>query len=283
MLRWLREHNAKSTGDPVQFFGFDVPGGLGNFLAALDAVDEYLAKVDPPLGQATASLRRLMPENPDPIGIIEFTAYKTRSKADRDALSVGLAELAARFESMRPSYIKNSDESSFLLAEHHLRLARGLDMFMRGSADIDMDELLEDPESAFQTKVSVLTGISSRDAASAQTIQILLNAFPESRIVLGAQNGHIQKVPLKLNKDWLPLSAAGHHLETSLGEDYVAIGVSCGSGQVPGIVPNKDVRGGFQTVVKDLEAPQPGSIDHLLDTSGPGLAAWGPEDGEARR
>lgn len=109
----------------------------------------------------------------------------------------------------------------------------------------------------FEGGVQTYLAPGRRDKAMADmTLGVLKEAGEDAKIVLWAHNGHVGKSPLRyLGSDEL---AAGGHLAAALGEQYLAIGFSFGSGD---FVANdqKDGKWWFRTYGVD-PAPE-GSLE----------------------
>jgi erythromycin esterase len=87
----------------------------------------------------------------------------------------------------------------------------------------------------------------------------------EERLLVLAHNQHIQRTPCAL--PWLPETATlGHHLAASLGPRYLAIGTTCGSGEVIGV---EVAAGGTEAwdlrdVIRELDPLGSDTIDGLI-------------------
>ena len=79
---------------------------------------------------------------------------------------------------------------------------------------------------------------------------------------MAAHNSHIQRTPVPTPA--FPLSAMGHHLATRLGEEYLAIGVTCTGGRTVTHRADPAAPGGVAIFGTDLAAPEPGSVEAAL-------------------
>lgn len=263
MLSWLRDLNA---GRPrrIRFYGVDLPASCGSLQPALRAVEQYLAGADPAQGQRLARLRELAASYvaADPRCDSEtrraLRAYWSRPAAERDELTGLLADLTARFDAVELQYRERTGAAAYDVACQHLRVARQLDTWLRDSATAAAGE-------------HPFFDINIRDASMAQTVAWILAR--EERLVILAHNLHIQRTPYGLS--WLTeagaaggASSLGHHLNASLGRDYLVIGTTFGTGEVVGVeadspsseAPVWNVR----DVIRQLEPAGPDSIDGLL-------------------
>jgi erythromycin esterase len=84
-------------------------------------------------------------------------------------------------------------------------------------------------------------------------------------VVLAAHNGHLQRVPGAM-PGLAPFTTAGMHLADRLGDDYLAIGTTTGTGRT--LNTGADFYAG--TLFTDLPAPEAGSLDALMAASGDG-------------
>ncbi|MFE3186668.1 erythromycin esterase family protein [Streptomyces violascens] len=106
----------------------------------------------------------------------------------------------------------------------------------------------------------------NRDAAIADTVEWILRR--EDRIVLAAHNGHVQRRPA-LWPGMSPTASMGMHLADLIGQDYLVIGVTNGTGRT--FNTSADFYAG--KLFTDLEAPRPGSLDALMSASCDGPCA----------
>jgi erythromycin esterase len=230
LFAWLR-----STGG-IRYSGIDLPGGLASMLPALD----HVAEVAPDL--PLAEIRRLAEAYAGPHTIPAFAAYRAMPAAGRDRLTLLLSEAAARFDALRPFY----DSVAYPAARQSLWLAVLLDQALRAQLAGDL-------------------AVNVRDAAMASTMAWLL-ARDDARIVLVAANSHIQRVPVVAGPYRFPV--LGQHLAATLGDAYVAIGMTALTGRTVTRRAAPDQPAGFETAVVDLPPAPPDSAEAVL---GPGL------------
>lgn len=241
-LEWMREHN-RSAAPPVSFYGIDLPGSCVSLLPGIDAVIAYLGEADPAL-EVDPSIRETAAAwagNPMRAPA-SFAAYKDLPSTSRNTLTAGLAELAARMMSRRLEYSKQTGIAAYERALQSLRVTINLDAALR--------EMTRDPQG--ETVI--------RDATMAQTVEWI--ADRHDRIVVAAHNGHIQRWPGTVAgvSSFTPM---GMHLADRLGDDYLVIGTTCGTGRIPPTEP--DI--GTGKMFTELEAPQPGSLDAVMAAS----------------
>jgi len=262
-LEWMRQHN-RTTAHPVGFSGIDLPGSMVSLLPGLDAALAYLAEVDPefkvdPLIREIAAANAATSAFSAPIAL---SAYAELPSERRDALTAGLADLAARLTARRLDYLRRSSADAYERALRSLSLTVTLDAMVRAMSRGDRH-----------------TTMLQRDAAIADTVEWILRKH--DRIVLAAHNGHILRCPGTM-PGMPPLTMAGMHLADRLGEDYVAIGTTSATGPTLNTGPD------FYTgkLFTESEAPQPGSLDALMAASHDGafatdLRRLSPEDAAA--
>jgi erythromycin esterase len=242
-LNWMREHGR------VRFFGTDLGGSVVSLLPSLDAVTAYLARADPdfaldPTIRETATAFAIPSAFSIPQGL---AAYGELAPENRDALTAGLAELTARVTSGRLDLVRRTT------VEDYERALRSL--YELVTIDLGLRHLVRGEQ---------LGMLTIRDATATDTVEWLLRR--EDRIVLGAHNGHIGRWPGTLPgtpPGVPPATPMGLQLADRLGEDYVAIGVTLGSGQT--------LREGPEfyegDLFMELEPPEPDSLDGLLAAS----------------
>lgn len=244
VLRWLRAYNGREPAAPVHCIGADLPGSIGSPLPALVEAGHYLDRYDPGardlLDRAIATAREFHDPSA-PTG--EMMAYPALPEPDRDALTVALSGLTARMERL------GARQRGGALAEEHARAARHL----RGAWLLDHVH-----------RATVATGIEEastfRDLYIAEQVLRLLEADPCARIVLAAHNWHIKKSVEQ--HESAQLDPAGSHLDTALGTDYVAIGMTGRSGRTA-VADGEAMAGsgGFLFREVPLPPPEEGTIE----------------------
>ena len=117
----------------------------------------------------------------------------------------------------------------------------------------------------FLSSLSIYATLGGRDQAMAELLLEQLNqAGNESRCVVWAHNGHIQRCPLHyLGSQEL---AAGGHLAKQLGDHYYALGVAFGEGEFQANAPALDGSWGFRRY-RLSPAPE-GSLEWTLGKAG---------------
>ncbi|MEG8178545.1 erythromycin esterase family protein [Nocardia terpenica] len=244
-LSWMRRHN-ETAATPVDFRGLDLSGSNVSLLPSLDYVIAYLAKADPDF-RVDPAVRDTAAEFAAPSAFsypAMLPAYTGLDPARRDALTAGLAALAVRFSALRLDYARRTSAEDYRRALHALQLTITLDAFARTLIRGDQRELL-----------------SMRDAAQADTVDWILRR--EGRILVAAHNGHIHRQTTVYAPGMEPATPLGLHLADRLGDDYLVIGATSGSGRT--LNSGSDFYTG--TLFTDLEPPRPGSLDALMHAS----------------
>ncbi|MET0419895.1 MAG: erythromycin esterase family protein [Actinoplanes sp.] len=239
MLAWMR--SVVTNGGTLSYAGLDLPGDLASMLPALDGVGRYLSSADPDAGILVGRIRKLAELYAGPHTMPAFAAYQAMAAADRDELTVLLAELSARFDALRPLY-----PPQFGTARHELRLAALLDQALRAQA-------------------AGATAVNVRDAAMAETVAWLLDRGAPG-VVLSAANNHLQRIPFRMAGFEVPV--LGAHLATRLGDDYVVIAGTARAGRTPSRRRAPSAPAGAELFSTDLPAPAPGSVESLLPSDG---------------
>jgi erythromycin esterase len=239
-LEWLREQQ------PMSFYGIDLGGSNVSPLPALDAVTRYLAQADPdhtvdPGLRETAAV--FTPASA--FGLYQaFAAYGELAPERKDALTAGLTGLAERLAGRRLEYVKRTGADAYERALRSSRIAVTVDNVIRAMASGDQQSVL-----------------FNRDATMADTVEWILRR--SDRVVLAAHNGHVQRWPGTL-PGMSPATPLGLHLADRLGDDYVVIGATSGTGQTLTDNPADFIAG---KLFMDLPAPDPASLDGVLAAS----------------
>ena len=251
-LSWMRGVN--QGGGAISYAGLDLPADLASLLPPLDSLDGYLADVDPEGGALVGQARRLAERYAGRHTMPAFAAYRALPAADRDRLTLLLAGLAARFDAMRPLYVRRTGADRYETTRHELRLAVQLDQMLRTQTEA--------------ADAGIPTVVNIRDAAMADTALRLLDRHG-GRMALLAANTHLQRVPMRL--DQLELPVAGVHLADRLGDDYVAVALTCDRGRTPSRRAAPEAPGGVALVDVDLPEPVEGSVEAYLRARRDGL------------
>lgn len=244
-LEWMRQHN-RDAARPVGFYGIDLPGSNASLLPGLDAVLAHLGRADPgfvvdPAVRDTAAAFAA----PSPFSApAALAAYVGLAPAARDALTAGLADLAAHLSGHGIEHARRTTADEHERALRSLHLTATLDAVVRALARGDHRG-----------------GMQARDAAMADTVGWILQR--EDRIVLAAHDDHIQRWPVTV-PGLPPLTMLGTHLADRLGAEYVVIGTTTGTGRT--LNTGADFAAG--TLFTDLGPPRPGSLDALMAASG---------------
>ncbi|OZM75897.1 erythromycin esterase family protein [Pseudonocardia sp. MH-G8] len=244
-LEWMRQHNR--TGRPVGFYGIDVPGSTVSPLPGLDAVRAHFAVADPGFVLDPA-LRDTAAAYAGPSTFAAgaaVAAYRALAPERRDALTSGLADLAARMRAHRFDHLQRTTVEEYERALHSLHLTVGLDAMHRELARGSVDGTMS----------------SIRDAAIADTVEWILRR--EGRLVVAAHNGHVQRHPVAVPGMLPTATTMGMHLAERLGEDYLVIGTTSGTGET------LNIGGDFYTgrFFTDLDPPGAGTLDALMAAS----------------
>lgn len=266
LLDWLRARNA-SNSNSVRFYGLDLPGSGATLLPALEVVGSFIESVDPGFRPRLARLRELAasfgpgtaPNNTSKIviaGTAAIQQYVALPVADRNELTALLADLAARFDALRRTYVERSDAARYELVRQHLRVAAQLDLQLRIVATG-----MAGDTAAYEANI--------RDMMMADTVEWVLGR--EKRIIVLAHNGHIQRTPIATCAG--PIDTLGVHLAHRLGSRYLTIGTTCGRGEII-IMRTTNVDGSPETelVIRDLPPIGDDIIDSVLDSSLAGTA-----------
>jgi erythromycin esterase len=244
-LRWMR-----TAGVP--YVGLDVAGSSASPMTALRNVRDFLEPADPPALPLVDQLIEQVGSYADEHTLVATGRYTALDRAERDGITAGLAGLAARLDAL-----PRGAAGRRATARHELRLAVLLDQTLRGHAAMALDG------------DTAQAATSPRDRAMAETVLHTLDrGGPGTRIVVGAANGHVQRIPYAL--PWGPVHVTGTHLADALGDAYVAIAGTATAGTTTTRVPDPDDPSGVGVVDVALGPPEDNSIEALL--AGPAIA-----------
>jgi erythromycin esterase len=243
-LEWMRQHN-RAAARPVGFYGIDVPGSAVSMLPGLDAVIAYLAQADPdfrvdPGLQETAATFAVTSAFSAHAAI---AAYGSLASESRESLTASLADLTARMTARRLDYLRRTTADAYERALRSLGITVTLDAMGRALARGDLPGMM-----------------LSREAAMADTVEWILRS--QDRIVVAAHNGHVQRWPVTM-PGMPPATTMGMHLASRLGQDYLVIGTTSGTGRTLNTAP--DFYDGH--LFTEMGPPQPGSLDALMAAS----------------
>ncbi|MFD0472220.1 erythromycin esterase family protein [Nonomuraea thailandensis] len=244
-LEWMRRHNATAER-PIGFYGIDLGGQNASLLPGLDAVSAYLAQADPgfDLDPAVRETSAAFAATSAFAAPATLAAYAQLPAGTKDALTAGLAALAVRMRGRRLEYVRRTGAEAYERALRSMRLVVTLEAVIRDMSRGDQRSVMY-----------------NRDAEIADTVEWILRR--EDRIVLAAHNGHVQRWPGVL-PGMDPVTPMGMHLADRLGDDYLVIGATFGTGQML----NSDAAA-FQsgTIFAPAQPPEPGSLDALMHAS----------------
>ena len=275
LVDWLRAHNDAATNKvgcrPVRFFGLDLPGSNASLRPAIDVVAAYVMSVDPGfqvrltrLQELAASCEAKTEESASSkvvfAGSTVIRQYMTLAAADQNELTALLADLGARFDAHRRTYIERSDAERFDFARQHLHVAAQLDLQLRAVA-----ALMSGDAAACEANI--------RDATMADTVEWILKR--EERIIVLAHNGHIQRTPISTAAGSVAsVDTLGVHLAHRWGDQYVAFGTPCGGGDLVAMrtVPAGDGSYDSELYIRSLPPAGADTIDHVLDSNVSGVS-----------
>lgn len=219
----MREHLEWQRTTDARFYGIDLGGANASLvpgLAALPGVSDFLRETAAAFGAESVYSA--------PAALGRYTALE---QSTRDTLTAGIAELRARLAAERavdPAVVRSA------------HLVAALDLVIRAMARGDQREAM-----------------SVRDAAMADTVSWILER--EDRILLAAHNGHLQRWP-GVMPGVEAMTPLGLHLADRLGDDYLVIGATNGTGRTLHHGP-EFFTGQF---FADLPAPESGSLDAFM-------------------
>jgi erythromycin esterase len=243
----MRAHLSWMRTASVPFFGLDVPGSAASPLPALRNIRRYVAGADPDTVPLVDQLINQVEKYASESTLTALAAYTRLDRTDRDAMTAGLADLAVRFDAKQGSAVPDAHE----VVRHELRLACLLDHSLRNQAAQMLAGAAAHP------------AVSARDRGMAESVFWILDRFgPDTKIVIGAANNHIQRAPFTMPA--FELSVAGTHLAHRLGDAYVAIAVTSTGGTTTTRRADAAAPGGVEVSGAELGPPVKGSIEAVL-------------------
>lgn len=266
-LTWMRERAA--TGHPApRWYGMDLPDSSASALPGVLAALELLDGVDGSYAAHTrATLLPLFDYLPaDRTGLAQaaptIQAYLALPADRRAALTVGIADLAARIHARRREEIAALGGGT--------AAAEQVDLTIRAAESARAADAFLQAMTAGASRTWPAANI--RDAWMADSVEWILKREP--RIVVAAANGHVQRTPFSAPPfvpD--PMTTLGGHLADLLGDDLVVIGTAFGGGDQWLHRPaSADAPGHSRPFVAPLGPLEPASLDAALERSGIGDA-----------
>ncbi|MFC7534049.1 erythromycin esterase family protein [Actinoplanes sp. GCM10030250] len=228
LLTWLRDHNRRAT-TPVRFAGTII----STRQAALTALAGYLREADPDALPLLDEVReRAAAFHPTSIFAV-LHQYTATSHADQDAMTAALSRLLGRMQTMTAYQRTRGREREQAAALHQMRGLWYGDHALRDFAGR-----------------GIPAGSSATDAFLAESVLRLADDGP---VVLAVHNCHLRRTPVH-HDGAFGLFPAGYHLAQALGDDYLAVAVTAGSGRTAQVRPDPDHPLGFR-VLEHAPAP----------------------------
>ncbi|MDC0712088.1 erythromycin esterase family protein [Stigmatella sp. ncwal1] len=192
LLQWMRRYNEEPAHPKkLKFYGVDMQFSP----EAVARVNAYLAKVDAAHGGHVQELLAwlALPKS----GFSRLPVERQKEVAAR------LDLLAERFEAERARYVRQSSEAEWAVARRNVRVLRQF-----------VGKVLQEEEEL-------------RDRAMAENLLwILEHEGPDTRAVLWAHNGHVQRGP----GEWRD-RPMGRHLADALGKSLYVFGMAFHKGE----------------------------------------------------
>lgn len=266
-LTWMRERTATGRSAPG-WYGMDLPDSSASALPGIVAALEVLDEADPLYAAhvRAAVLPRFAYLPDDRAGLAQaapsIQAYLTLPDPDRAAITVGIADLAARIRARRREEIAGlggdtDAEARVDFAIRAAEAARAADAFLQAMT-------------AGPTRTWPAANI--RDEWMADTVEWILQREP--RILVAAANGHVQRTPFSAPPFVLEeMTTMGGHLADRRGDDLVVIGTAFGGGEQWLHRPDPaDPPGHSRPFIAPLAPLEESSLDAVLARSGIGDA-----------
>lgn len=254
LVAWMRERAA--GGDPVRFFGMDVPDSAASAAPAVRELIVFLDQADPACAEHLRST--LLPAfahlPADRSGLARaataIQSYLALPVSQRHAITAAISGMAERVRARATDYAQaGADVAEIDTAIRTAEIARSTDAFLAAMAD---------------GPTRTWPPANIRDSAMADTVEWILER--ERKVLLFAANGHVRRTPY-LAPPFVtePLATVGAHLSARLGDELRVIGTTFGGGEAwmhrPGIA---DPPGHSTPFVERLPAPRPETLDAML-------------------
>lgn len=235
LLEWMRDYNRRGSGPRLHFYGLEMQGHIlqverPNVSRAFRAALDFMEKVD--AASAGRFRARVVPlygamEARSYAGAGSGTPYDELSSAQRDALTVAIADAVALFERRHVDWSERSSPLAYQRALRNVLNARALDADFR--ADGWWLDKQGDPD--------------QRDATSAQNLQwVLQREGPRGRVFLFAHDVHISTARSACPNRF---TSMGQNLKQELAESLVTIAtvqppeIEVAGGEAPCTFPDK--------------------------------------------
>lgn len=257
-LGWVRERNRAGCEPGVRYVGIDVPVAGGSLLPALEPLEPYLAEVDE---HALPLLRRALEIAATVAGASMAKSgpiYGALEPERQDELTATLARLLNRMQALEARCVAAGGRERYDVALWRLQGALHTDVHLRGMSDL-------------MAGADAPGSMTARDLYMAESVKWVLDrAEPGARLVMGVHNLHIQKAEVHHSGQFQTLPM-GHHLARIFGDDYVALGVTCGRGRTTELAPTGEDHFGMTAEDKPLALPEEGSVEAAFAQAGVNL------------
>ena len=206
LIQWMRDYNANPNRDrELRFYGMDGSGNWFHLAHAFNAVLDFARKVDPGLADHVESVFEgpVRDINFDRRGDVEESTW--RNLIAESTLVVNL------IEQRRLAYIQASSQDDYDWALRSTEILRDLFLTLAQTGDLDSAEGFR----AFW---------NTRDVSMACSLEwILKREGPDTRMVVGAHNSHLQQYPVRMQRG----TSMGSYASNRIGrEKMLFIGVS---------------------------------------------------------
>ena len=260
LLRWLRSYNlAHPAPQRVAIYGIDLTGqGFPTAYRSLEAVLTFLGLADAQLGSTMcADFADILPK-------FRIDRYPLLPQTEKDQISIKIHDLVALLRRQRPQLTAATSLDDYEWALRQAVNAEQDDAYLRlapsnwrGWAS----GLPQKPSPEFADFRFRETQTMREVAMSDNLRWVLERAGPRGRVIFFAHNNHVKTHELRVRpgepdaKVWDGLQQAGVFLRSTLGEDYVAIGMYYGTAK------------GFPASTEVLP-PNPQGVEGLLASLG---------------
>ena len=254
LIRWMRDWNQDpDRPHELRFYGMDGSGNWAHARFAYHAIQDYARRVDPALGE---QIKRQFEEKVEEV-TLESRAAISGSTFRELVGAAGL--LVSRIEQARIAYVESSSPDDYDWALRSAEIFR------------DVFQALAQTDSDFQIGFRQFWNV--RDVSMARSLQwIREREGPDTGIVVGAHNTHLQRYPVRVQR----ATSMGSYFISRFGhEDILLIGATSDrslKGEPPIQESNQAAyaRVGPDCFLLDLrEAPAGGPVADWLDVERP--------------
>lgn len=252
---WLRAFGGARPRRP-RFVGLDLPNGGAAFGAMVGRVADFIREADRDAVPLIENIEAAAASLAGTSVARTAQAWAALGTAAQDALTASLGRLQQRLRAIDALLVERTGRARTDQARRRVEALIAADYAMRAN------EAMHRGSEAFLDH-------SVRDRFLADSVLALLDSEPQSRIVILAHNGHVQRRTVVWGS-YISAYPMGMYLSAELGDDYVVIGTTTTGGNTSEMKLAPETEVGFRVIDAALEAPEAGSLEAALVAAQPG-------------